>query len=87
MNERLDGDPGIQTIDPDISAHRVVRECDLVISMPFTSTALIGRELGKPSWYYDALGLVQSDDPASHGIPIVQGRDALLQWIKKHSNT
>lgn len=46
-----------------------------VIGMPFTSTALIARGLGKSSVYYDPTGQLQSDDRAAHGIPIISGPD------------
>ena len=49
--------------------------------MPFTSTALIARELGRPSCYYDPTGLVQKDDRAAHGIEIVSGREELARWL------
>jgi hypothetical protein len=49
--------------------------------MPFTSTALIARHLGKPSCYYDPTGLVQKNDRAAHGIPIVTGMEELKSWF------
>lgn len=69
-------------VDPDISANRVIEASKLVISMPFTSTALIARELGKPSCYYDPTGLVQKDDRAAHGIEIISGPKELANWLK-----
>ena len=69
-------------IDPDISAYRVIEASSFVISMPFTSTALIARELGKPSCYYDPTGLVQKDDRAAHGIEIIRGPEELTRWLK-----
>ena len=70
------------TIDPDTSAYKLIEKCSAVISMPFTSTALIARELGKPSCFYDPTGLIQRDDPAAHGIPIMIGRDELQAWLE-----
>jgi len=69
-------------VDPDVSASLLVQECKAVISMPYTSTALLGRNLGKPSIYYDPTGLLQKDDRAAHGIEIVQGRTELATWLK-----
>lgn len=69
------------SINPDISAVKLSQRCDAVISMPFTSTALLGREANKPSIYYDPLGLLQRDDPSAHGILIIQGRDELVNWL------
>jgi len=80
--ERLSRYENVITIDPDISAYRVIEASKLVISMPFTSTALIARELGKPSCYYDPTGLVQKDDRAAHGIEIIRGPEELTHWLK-----
>ena len=80
--ERLSEAENVIIVDPDISAHRVIEASTLVISMPFTSTALIARELGKPSCYYDSTGLVQQDDRAAHGIEIIRGPEELMRWLK-----
>lgn len=68
-------------IAPDISAIRVIESSIAVISMPFTSTALIAREMGKPSVYYDPCGILQRDDRAAHGIPILAGVEELEAWL------
>ena len=70
------------TVDPDTSAYKLIEKCSAVISMPFTSTALIARELGKPSCFYDPTGLIQRDDRAAHGIPIMIGRVELHAWLE-----
>jgi len=72
-------------VDPDISAYRVIEASSAVISMPFTSTALIAREIGKPSCYYDPNGVIRKDDRAAHGIPIITGRAELGNWLKSVS--
>jgi len=69
------------SIDPDISARIIIERSALVISMPFTSTALIGKEYGKPSVYYDPTGIIQKDDRAAHGIPIIIGVNELRSWF------
>lgn len=66
--------------DPDLAAVRVIEKSGIVVSMPFTSTALRWREMGKPLIYYDPRGVVQKDDRAAHGIPIVTGADELHAW-------
>lgn len=82
----LHGQTGVVTLDPAIAAWRVIESCAAVISMPFTSTALLGREQGKPSIYYvpdhAPFDPVQDDDRAAHGIPIVRGPDALRAWLR-----
>lgn len=77
----LEDDPGITFVDPQIAAQRVIAGSDAVISMPWTSTALIGREMGKPSCYLDLSGLIQAGDPAAHGIPVLRSKAALRQWV------
>ena len=80
--ERLSESENVIAVDPGISAYRVIEASTLVISMPFTSTALIARELGKPSCFYDPTGLVQKDDRAAHGIEIISGVEELTRWLK-----
>jgi polysaccharide biosynthesis PFTS motif protein len=80
--ERLSRYENVISVDPDISANRVIEASTLVISMPFTSTALIARELCKPSCYYDPTGLIQKDDRAAHGIEIIRGPEELASWLK-----
>jgi polysaccharide biosynthesis PFTS motif protein len=71
------------SINPDTSAIRIIESCVAVISMPFTSTAILGRELGKPSVYYDPTGLIQKDDRGAHGIPIITGKMELTSWMEE----
>jgi len=78
---QLTDNSNVVLIDPDASAYHVVESSIAVISMPFTSTALIAREMGKPSIYYDPLALLQQDDRAAHGIPIISGVDELEAWL------
>lgn len=85
--ERFDELPNVVTVDPDISAVRVIEKSIAVISMPFTSTALMGRQLGKPSVYYDPHGLCQKDDRAAHGIEILTGKDELRSWLTTVTHT
>ncbi len=69
------------SVDPHISAIKVIENSSLVISMPFTSTAILGRQAGKPSVYYDPFNMLKKDDQAAHGIPIISGIDNLKKWI------
>lgn len=83
---RLSERKGVVSLDPDTSAMRVIESSCAVISMPFSSTALIAKEMGKPSAYYDPTGRVQSDDRAAHGISILSGPDQLKQWLHAQIN-
>jgi len=69
-------------IDPQVAAQEVIQNCFAVISIPFTSTALLGKELKKPSIYYDPSGLLNKDDLAAHGIEILQGKGELKCWLQ-----
>ena len=79
--EKLEEQSHFISIDPGISPSIVIGDCIAVISMPFTSTALFGRELGKPSIYYDPHSLLHKNDPAAHGIEILQGQEELRRWL------
>lgn len=81
LMEALLNQDEIEVVDPDLSALGVIDRCAAVISMPFTSTALLGRELGKPTIYYDPFGVIQKDDRAAHGIQVVSGVAELKEWF------
>jgi polysaccharide biosynthesis PFTS motif protein len=78
---RLSKECGFTAINSDVSASRLIEKCIAVVSMPFTSTALLGRALGKPSAYYDPHGMIQRDDRAAHGIEILLGPKELQAWL------
>ncbi|TAL66347.1 MAG: polysaccharide biosynthesis PFTS motif protein [Legionella sp.] len=85
--KELDKLPGFTSIEPDIAAIELIKNSIAVISMPFTSTAVIGRELGKPSVYYDPHGLIQKDDRGAHGIDILCGLQELHAWVSTITNS
>lgn len=82
LTEKLNEENSFITVDPELDAFRLIERSAAVISMPFTSTAILGKELGKPSVYYDPYGQIQKDDRAAHGIPIIIGKAELENWIK-----
>lgn len=73
------------TAEPGLAAQHLIALADCVISMPFTSTALLARSMGKPSCYYDPTGLVQPDDRAAYGIDVLTSPAALKDWIVVHA--
>jgi polysaccharide biosynthesis PFTS motif protein len=73
-------------IDPSIDALQVIRKTKACISMPFTSTAVIAKQEGKPSAYYDPTGMVQKDAGAAHGIPVLSGINELEDWVNSINN-
>lgn len=85
--EQLEKESHVSLISPDISAIKVIEASAVAISMPFTSTAIIARELGKPSVYYDPTGKLQIDDRAAHGIPVLCNPKSLEEWLAAHLGT
>lgn len=79
--EKLERLPNFIAVDPDTAASRLIENCVAVISRPFTSAALIAKELGKPSIYYDPHGLIQKDDRSAHGIKVLCGQEELRNWL------
>lgn len=75
----------IVSVEPSLAAQHVIAISDCVVSMPFTSTAIIARAMNKPSCYYDPTGLVEIDDRAAHGILILKTAGELNAWIKKNA--
>jgi polysaccharide biosynthesis PFTS motif protein len=47
-------------IDSNCSPRKLIEKCDTVISIPYTSTGVIGKQVGKSSIYYDPSGSVES---------------------------
>ncbi|WP_422670909.1 polysaccharide biosynthesis PFTS motif protein [Candidatus Methylopumilus planktonicus] len=73
------------TVDPEISAFRLIKtNTNLVISMPYTSTAQIAKSYGLLSIYYDPSGLLLKDDSISHGVPLISGKDELITWFQNY---
>lgn len=80
--EQLSDVSNIVLVDPVVSAISVIEAATVTISLPFTSTALLARQMGKPTAYYDPTGTVETDDRAAHGIPVLSGPDALETWLQ-----
>ncbi len=73
--------PNYTVIDPELAAKSIVENAQAVISLPFTSTAIIAKEANKPTAYYDPNSALKKDDIAAHGVQILQGRKELEDWI------
>lgn len=83
MIDQLGKKNHVRLVDPDISAISVIEASDAVISMPFTSTALVAKEMGKPSIYFDPTGLLCKFDHAAHGIPVLSSPAELDAWLSE----
>ena len=68
-------------VHPSQDARQIIQKTQACISMPFTSTALIAKNQGKPSVYYDPSGITCKDDNAAHGIKILTNIDELKEWV------
>ena len=64
----------LNLIDGGCSPFRLIKSTDLSISIPFTSTALIGKHMNKPSCFYDPLNILDKDDRASQNLEVVKGK-------------
>ena len=73
-------------INPNVDALQIIQKTKACISIPFTSTAVIAKEEGRPSVYYDPTGIIQKDDIAAHGIEVLSGIKELEEWVEKISN-
>jgi polysaccharide biosynthesis PFTS motif protein len=73
-------------IYPDVDALQVIQKTKACISMPFTSTAIIAKQEGRPSVYYDPVGIIQKDDRAAHDIPVLSGINELEDWVDSINN-
>ena len=69
-------------IDESVAPRRIIRSSMATIHMPFTSTALIGRESNKPTCFYDPVGLVSIKDPSASDIKIIKKPEELKVWLQ-----
>ena len=73
--------PNTLSINSNISAFRVIKKSNIIISMPFTSTALIGSMYKKKSIYYDPFCWIKKNDPSGSNLPLISGKDELENWF------
>ena len=85
--EALCKDARILAVNPGIAPQRLIERAAGVISMPFTSTAIIAKAMGKPSVYYDPLGVLVGDVRLAHGIDVIGNRADLARWVARLQQT
>ena len=78
---QLEKKSNFTSLDTEIRAEQIINNCNAVISMPFTASSLIAKQMGKPTIYYDPTGLIQKDDRGAHGIKIISGKKELENWF------
>jgi polysaccharide biosynthesis PFTS motif protein len=72
----------LSEVDPNIPAEFLLKSCENVICMPFTSVAIFANNLSKNVSYYDSTSKIAKDDNASHGVKILSNNAELNNWIK-----
>ena len=81
LKRRFSESGTLSFLSPTLAASRAVAIADIVISLPFTSTAIIANTAGTPSIYYDPTGKLAMNRPEMHGVAVIGGRAALRSWI------
>lgn len=79
---RLEGTKSYVRISPEVSPNQLIDMADCVISLPVTSTAMIAKNAGKNSIYYDPLGLLSPSDVCFRDVLLVQGQESLRKWFE-----
>jgi len=70
-------------IDDKVSAERLIQSADIIVSKPFSTTALIAKNINKPSIFFDPTNMIWNLDPALRGIPILSNKTQLKSYIIK----
>ena len=52
-----------QQLDEDYSAHSLIELSHAVVSKPFSTTAILAKQLGVPSFFLDPTGRISAEDP------------------------
>lgn len=81
MLSSIDQFDNVIKVDPRTSANYLIESSCAVISSPYTSTAVIAKEMGKPSVYYDPSKKLRRGDRAAHGVQIIQSENELNEWL------
>jgi polysaccharide biosynthesis PFTS motif protein len=74
---------GMVALDERIAAGRLIGAVDGVLSIPFTSPAIVGRDRGIPSAYYDPSSTIVRPQRADHGVPTLHQRAELKAWMER----
>ena len=70
-------------IDDKVSADRLIQSADIIVSKPFSTTALIAKNINKPSIFFDPTSMIWNLDPALRDIPILSNKTQLKSYIIK----
>lgn len=78
---RLSESGKLKAIPYGVAPRRLAENCCAIIALPFTTPALLGRELGIPSIYYDPTASLRHAASVGHGLPVVFGKAELKDWL------
>lgn len=67
----------VYLLKPTTSASRIIVNSDLIISIPWTSTAFIGKFYNKKSFFYDPLETLDFRDRGKQNCELIQGKKNL----------
>lgn len=65
----------------EIDLENIIKQTKAAISCPYTSTALISRQLIKNSVYYDFSGSISDFDEETHGIKLIKSKLDLENYV------
>jgi len=65
------------------SPERICEQVDAVICQPFTSAALFASAKRIPVAYYDPTHIFLKEQPACQGVPVLQGKVELNDWLSR----
>ena len=74
----------VDIIDPDISYIYLLEKTNLSISLPFTSTSIVAKNLNKPTAFYDPSGKICLNDPGSFGVKILNKKEDIQLWMESY---
>lgn len=80
--KRLQKESELRVIDPDVNPYSLIAESTLIISIPFTSIALIGKEVNTNSiYYYPFFNKIYHPNPKLE-VPLIYGVSNLREYMR-----
>lgn len=73
-------------IDDRVAPERIIKNTAISISKPLSTTAIIAKQMEKPSVYLDPTMGVLKTDPALRGIELVYGKNDLKKFVQNVFN-
>ena len=70
-------------LEPTAGVKNIINNSAATISIPFTSTGVVADLHGKPSAFFDPINVLEQNENTSHGIPLLQSKQALEEWVAK----